>query len=248
MVDAERRAREPRRGRAPAVDEAAATAGRARRLGGDPRRRQVRHRATTCRALAEAGIDAGRREPHRRAARQAGRLRATRFRWDFIGHLQSRKARDVVGRVELVHALSAESTRARRSTRAPSGRRTCWSRSTSPPTRPRRASRRPSSTRSWSCSPALERARRGPDDDAAVRRGSRGVAARVRRAARAGGRLDERWAGTHAFDVLSMGTQPGLRRGRGRGRDDRPPRQRALRRSSDAVTDPSSTLAPHGSS
>jgi PLP dependent protein len=32
------------------------------------------------------------------------------FRWDFIGHLQSRKARDVVGRVELVHALSAEST------------------------------------------------------------------------------------------------------------------------------------------
>jgi len=32
------------------------------------------------------------------------------FRWDFIGHLQSRKARDVVGRVELIHALSSEST------------------------------------------------------------------------------------------------------------------------------------------
>ncbi len=32
------------------------------------------------------------------------------FRWDFIGHLQSRKARDVVGRVALIHALEAEST------------------------------------------------------------------------------------------------------------------------------------------
>jgi len=32
------------------------------------------------------------------------------FTWHFIGHLQSRKARDVVGRVELIHALSSEST------------------------------------------------------------------------------------------------------------------------------------------
>ena len=29
-----------------------------------------------------------------------------RFEWDFIGHLQSRKARDLVGRVRLVHSLS----------------------------------------------------------------------------------------------------------------------------------------------
>ena len=29
-----------------------------------------------------------------------------RFDWDFIGHLQSRKARDLVGRVRLVHSLS----------------------------------------------------------------------------------------------------------------------------------------------
>jgi pyridoxal phosphate enzyme (YggS family) len=28
------------------------------------------------------------------------------FAWDFIGHLQSRKARDLVGRVRLVHSLS----------------------------------------------------------------------------------------------------------------------------------------------
>lgn len=32
------------------------------------------------------------------------------FTWDFIGHLQSRKARDVIGRVALVHALESEST------------------------------------------------------------------------------------------------------------------------------------------
>jgi pyridoxal phosphate enzyme (YggS family) len=31
------------------------------------------------------------------------------FVWDFIGHLQSRKARDVVGRVALVHSLESES-------------------------------------------------------------------------------------------------------------------------------------------
>ncbi len=32
------------------------------------------------------------------------------FTWDFIGHLQSRKVRDVVGRVRLIHAVESEST------------------------------------------------------------------------------------------------------------------------------------------
>ncbi len=32
---------------------------------------------------------------------------ADAFTWDFIGHLQSRKARDVIGRVRLVHALDS---------------------------------------------------------------------------------------------------------------------------------------------
>ena len=32
---------------------------------------------------------------------------ADRFTWDFIGHLQSRKVRDVVGRVRLIHAVDA---------------------------------------------------------------------------------------------------------------------------------------------
>ena len=29
------------------------------------------------------------------------------FTWDFIGHVQSRKARDVIGRVRLVHAVDS---------------------------------------------------------------------------------------------------------------------------------------------
>ncbi len=32
------------------------------------------------------------------------------FVWDFIGHLQSRKARDVIGRVALVHSVESDST------------------------------------------------------------------------------------------------------------------------------------------
>lgn len=40
------------------------------------------------------------------------------FTWDFIGHLQSRKARDVVGRVALVHSLESESTAQQLETRS----------------------------------------------------------------------------------------------------------------------------------
>lgn len=40
------------------------------------------------------------------------------FTWDFIGHLQSRKARDVVGRVALVHSLESDSTAAQLDRRA----------------------------------------------------------------------------------------------------------------------------------
>ena len=60
-------------------------------------------------AIAEAGVDlVGENRTDALIAKQEGYADA--FRWDFIGHLQSRKARDLVGRVELVHALSAEST------------------------------------------------------------------------------------------------------------------------------------------
>jgi pyridoxal phosphate enzyme (YggS family) len=40
-------------------------------------------------------------------AKQAAHLDL--FTWDFIGHLQSRKVRDVVGRVRLIHAIDSES-------------------------------------------------------------------------------------------------------------------------------------------
>lgn len=40
------------------------------------------------------------------------------FTWDFVGHLQSRKVRDVVGRVALVHSLESDSAAAQIGTRA----------------------------------------------------------------------------------------------------------------------------------
>ena len=55
--------------------------------------------------LAEAGIElVGENRVEQLLAKQA--VAADRFTWDFIGHLQSRKARDLVGRVRLVHSLS----------------------------------------------------------------------------------------------------------------------------------------------
>ena len=60
-------------------------------------------------AIAEAGVDlVGENRTDALIEKQEGFVEA--FRWHFIGHLQSRKAREVVGRVELVHALSADST------------------------------------------------------------------------------------------------------------------------------------------
>lgn len=101
-----------------AIDEAAARAGRAP---GD-----VELLAATkyvavedMPLLAEAGIElVGENRTDSLAAKQA--LHAGLFRWDFIGALQSRKARDVVDRVRLVHAvetLSAAEQLARRATR-----------------------------------------------------------------------------------------------------------------------------------
>jgi hypothetical protein len=56
--------------------------------------------------LAEAGIKlVGENRTDALAEKQAAH--ADLFTWDFIGALQSRKARDVVGRVRLVHALES---------------------------------------------------------------------------------------------------------------------------------------------
>ncbi|MDX6540788.1 MAG: dependent protein [Gaiellales bacterium] len=55
--------------------------------------------------LAEAGITlVGENRVEQLLAKQAAH--GEPFTWDFIGHLQSRKARDLVGRVRLVHSLS----------------------------------------------------------------------------------------------------------------------------------------------
>ncbi|HET6174098.1 MAG TPA: YggS family pyridoxal phosphate-dependent enzyme [Gaiellales bacterium] len=55
--------------------------------------------------LADAGIGlVGENRVEQLLAKQA--VAGDRFTWDFIGHLQSRKARDLVGRVRLVHSLS----------------------------------------------------------------------------------------------------------------------------------------------
>jgi pyridoxal phosphate enzyme (YggS family) len=91
-----------------AVDEAAATAGRP--AGSVAILAAVKYvTRDDLAALAEAGVDlVGENRTDALISKQEGFADA--FRWDFIGHLQSRKARDVVGRVELVHALSAEST------------------------------------------------------------------------------------------------------------------------------------------
>jgi pyridoxal phosphate enzyme (YggS family) len=55
--------------------------------------------------LADAGIAlVGENRVEQLLAKQE--VARDRFEWDFIGHLQSRKARDLVGRVRLVHSLS----------------------------------------------------------------------------------------------------------------------------------------------
>lgn len=41
------------------------------------------------------------------------------FTWDFIGHLQSRKVKEIAGRVDLIHSLSTESTAAQIDSRSP---------------------------------------------------------------------------------------------------------------------------------
>ena len=59
--------------------------------------------------LAAAGVDlVGENRSEALLEKQPGFESA--FRWDFIGHLQSRKVRDVVDRVALIHAVSSEST------------------------------------------------------------------------------------------------------------------------------------------
>ena len=69
-------------------------------------------------ALHAAGIRrAGENRTDQLEAKQAAH--GDLFTWDFIGHLQSRKVRDLVGRVALVHALESESAAAQLAARSP---------------------------------------------------------------------------------------------------------------------------------
>lgn len=59
-------------------------------------------------ALAEAGIRlVGENRAQDLAAK--AEVHGERFTWDFIGHLQSRKVRQVLGRVRLIHSVSSDS-------------------------------------------------------------------------------------------------------------------------------------------
>jgi len=126
--------------------------------------------------------------------------------WDFIGHLQSRKVRDVVGRVRLIHALESESAAAAVDRRAQTPQDVLVEVNVA------------CDPHKYGVSPerldpflellaTLDRVRvRGlmtmppavPEPE-----GSRGAFAALRELAT---RSAERWEGRHRFDVLSMGT------------------------------------------
>lgn len=128
------------------------------------------------------------------------------FTWDFIGHLQSRKARDVVGRVSLVHSLESDSTAAQLERRAEAPQDVLVEVNVAAD--PGKNGVPPQELDDFlERLAALERVRvRGlmtmppfterPEE-------SRPVFAQLRELA---ARCAERWAGTHSFEVLSMGT------------------------------------------
>ena len=104
------------------IADAAARAGAARRRRA-PRRREVRRR----RRAAGRSPRPGSRSPARTAPRswsQQGAPGAERFTWDFIGHLQSRKVKQVLPLVRWIHSVAADSrVRAARQARAAPARR-----------------------------------------------------------------------------------------------------------------------------
>jgi pyridoxal phosphate enzyme (YggS family) len=128
------------------------------------------------------------------------------FRWDFIGHLQSRKVRDVVGRVELVHALQSSSSAAQIEARASEPQDVLVEVNVAAD--PSKYGVGPADLDGFLEElAALERVRvRGLMTMPAlahVPEESRPAFAALRDLT---ARCAERWAGTHAFDVLSMGT------------------------------------------
>jgi uncharacterized pyridoxal phosphate-containing UPF0001 family protein len=138
------------------------------------------------------------------AAKQAAH--GSLFTWDFIGHLQSRKVRDVVGRVELVHALESDSAAAQVEARAAAPQDVLVEVNVAgDPSKYGVAAADLDAFLERLAGLAMVRVRglmtMPPFTEDAE--GSRTSFAALRELA---GRAAERWAGTHAFDVLSMGT------------------------------------------
>jgi len=128
------------------------------------------------------------------------------FTWDFIGHLQSRKVRDIVGRVSLVHSLESDSAAAQLERRAKAPQDVLVEVNVAAD--PTKDGVPPAGLDDFlERLAALERVRvRGlmtmpplterPDE-------SRPAFAQLRELAAS---CAERWAPTHTFEVLSMGT------------------------------------------
>jgi pyridoxal phosphate enzyme (YggS family) len=156
-------------------------------------------------ALHAAGIRrAGENRTDQLEAKQAAH--GDLFTWDFIGHLQSRKVRELVGRVALVHALESESAAAQLESRSPAPQDVLVEVNTAAD--PSKYGVAPAdldgfleqlaalervAVRGLMTMPALAET---PEDSRAAFAALRETAARAA----------SRWAGTHTFEVLSMGT------------------------------------------
>jgi pyridoxal phosphate enzyme (YggS family) len=128
------------------------------------------------------------------------------FTWDFIGHLQSRKVKEIAGRVSLIHSLSSSSTAAQIDARSPAPQEVLIEVNTAAD--PAKEGVAPADLDAFlellaplgqvvvtglMTMPAFA-------DDPEL---SRPAFAALRELA---ARSQERWAGTHRFDRLSMGT------------------------------------------
>jgi PLP dependent protein len=155
--------------------------------------------------LAEAGITlVGENRVEQLLAKQAAGRES--FTWDFIGHLQSRKARDLVGRVRLVHSLSTLSA-AERLERASERPIACLA-EVNVAGEDSKEGLTPESLDEFLAAVAelahvrIEGLMTMPPLAAAAEGSRRHFAALRELAAELGGR----WSGQHSFDRLSMGT------------------------------------------
>lgn len=128
------------------------------------------------------------------------------FTWDFIGHLQSRKVKEIAGRVDLIHSLSTESTAAQIDSRSPAPQDVLVEVNTARD--PDKEGIAPEGLDAFlELLAAMGNVRvRGLMTMPAFAtdpKASRGAFAELRALAAAAA---ERWAGTHAFEHLSMGT------------------------------------------